>query len=183
MKRLLTRLVAAALLVGLLAACSATTTQRSFLASLQANGSLGYEVSSSGDVTVTSRNLVFSTRAGSPAVTITDFDVAYFDDGGNFISGWVAASNALDVFVPAGFTCPEPDERMGCTTTSPGAVAAPGQATSVDAAELQLLNADAIAAHISAGGPAGWFAEVTFNGQGAYGPVREMFSFFIVVPN
>lgn len=183
MKRLLMRLVAAALLVGFLAACSAPNTQRSFRASMQPNGSLGYEYDPvANEINVTSRNLVFSTPAGSPAVTINGFDVAYFDNGGNFVTGWVTATNALDIFVPAGFSCSEPDERLGCTTTSLDAIAAPGQPTAVDAVTLQLLHVDAIEAHIAAGAPADWFAEVTFYGQSAYGPVSETFSFFIVVP-
>lgn len=183
MKRLLTRLVAAALLVGLLAACSAPPTQTHVNVRLEPTANLGYEVDDKGKITVDARNARFSTPAGASAVTLTGYQVSYYDEAGNFLAGAGTEFNAISVFVPAGFSCTEPDERLGCTTTSPGAVAGPGQETPDDGLAMQLLNIDVIAEHIRQGQPSGWVAEVAFTGTGANGTFNDVFHFDIVAPN
>jgi hypothetical protein len=169
MKRLLVRAAVAAALVGLLAACTTTVTPSRLQFTMSPTGNLGYEVSSSGEITVTARNLVFRNSAGQVGVTLTGLLIEFYDeadaaapvgDNANVIS--------LNVFVPPGIQCLEPDPVIGCTMQSEEWRFAPGpQVTTVEA--YQLLPIGVVIEHISAGQPVGWHADLTFTGFTAIG--------------
>src|SRR5690554_4432660 len=103
MKRNLVRLVGAALLAVLLAACSGGSPAERITVSMLETSNLGYEVGSGGEVTVTTRSLVFRSTPGSPAAVIEGVQAAYFDAAGALVGEWTGAANSLGVLVPAGF--------------------------------------------------------------------------------
>jgi len=185
MKRLLVRAAVAAALVGLLAACTTTVTPSRLQFTMSPTGNLGYEVSTTGEITVTARNLVFRNTAGQVGVTLTGLLIEFYDandaaappgDNANVIS--------LNVYVPPGIQCDQPDPVLGCTMQSAGARFAPGlQVTTPEA--YQLLPVGVVLAHIGAGQPVGWHADITFTGFTAIGQAftSETYRVSIAPPN
>jgi len=89
----------------------------------------------------------------------------------------------LNITVPAGWQCTQPDPLLGCNAMSEGAKPAIGVPASVAAIQNQLLNADIIDMHILAGQPSGWYADLTLFYDNAFGEFEEPYRINIVVPN
>jgi hypothetical protein len=185
MKRLLVRAATAIALVGLLAACTTEVASSRLQFTMSPSGNLGYEVSSSGEITIASRNLVFRNAAGEVGLTLTGALIEFFDENDAPVT---AASNAhvisLNVFVPPGIQCDEPDPVLGCTLASAGARFAPGPQV-VTPEGYQMLNGLVAIEHIVAGQPTGWYADITFSGFTAIGQTftSEPYRVGVVVPN
>lgn len=88
---------------------------------LTPNNELGYEVDENGVITITNRNMILSTRAGAPVTTVTGYHIDYIDHLGNVIAATADDPRSLNITVPAGFVCDEPDPVVGCTMLSAGA--------------------------------------------------------------
>lgn len=184
MKRLLIRAAAAAALVGLLVACDAFTTSAELQFSMEPTGNLGYEVSSSGEITITSRNLVFRNAAGEYGLALSSYRIEFYDENDDpVLDGDNVQLGTLSVFVPPGIHCDEPDAVLGCTLASEGARFAPGPLV-VTEAGYQLLPAGIAQAHLlrtfpelgddgdfvpQQPQPIGWHADITFFGRTAVG--------------
>jgi hypothetical protein len=184
MKRLLVRAAVAAALVGLLAACTTTVTSSRLQFTMSPTGNLGYEVSED-TITITARNLVFRNTAGQVGVTLTGLLIEFFDEND---AAAPAGDNAnvisLNVYVPPGIQCVDPDPVLGCTMLSEGARFAPGPQVTTEQA-YQLLPITVAVAHITAGQPVGWHADLTFTGFTAIGQVftSETYRVSIAPPN
>lgn len=184
MNRLLKRSAAALILAWALAACAMFVppeTRMSF-GMLPAN-ELGYEVDSSGAITVEARTLVFSNPAGMPATSITGYRLAYFNQSGALLGQTPSTPQSLNIYVPGGFQCTEPDPVLGCNLQSEGSRPAQGPTSTSEALQSQLLNADIVNMHIAAGFPTGWYADITFYGHGAAGEFQETYRVNIMAPN
>lgn len=182
MKRLLMRMVAAVALIVALAACSAPGADGRLSVRMEPTVDLGYEVDDTGAITVTTRTLIFRNGAGDAAATIDGVHAAFFDASGALVGEWTPF-NDLSIVVPAGFQCTAPDPVLGCTRTSPGAVAAPGQESAPELATTQLLSGDVATAHAMLGSPIGWYGEFTFSGHDYRGPFEVTKTYYIVAPN
>lgn len=185
MMRLLVHAATAIALVGLLAACTTEVASSRLQFTMNPSGNLGYEVDSSGVITVVGRNLVFRNAAGEVGVTLTGALVEYYDENEAPIS---AGANShvvsLNVYVPPGIQCLEPDPVLGCTLASPGARFAPGpQVTTPEV--YQLLNVFVVIEHLTRFQPNGWHADITFSGFTAIGQTftSEPYRVSIVAPN
>jgi len=164
MKRVFILIVGAVAVALLLAACSAPVTSSRLQFALSDSGTIGYSVSPTGALTVQGRNLRFRNAAGAYGVTITEYRIAYFDEVGAalFFDG-SGQAGSVNLFVPAGIQCEEPDEVYGCNLGDPGWRFAPG-AEVVSPQSYQLMPAGLAFEHIGAGYPIGWYAEIEFDG-------------------
>lgn len=182
MKRNLLQVVAAALLVALLAACSTPETG-GMTVRLDPTGNLGYEVSG-GTLTIESRAFVFRNAPGEPEAIINGVTPAYFAHNGLLVEQWIGDPQSLSIVVPAGFTCTEPDPVRGCDLLSPGARAGYGMESSLESGMNQLLpHTVAIEHSQTAFGSSTWWVEFTFTGENAYGPFEFTRTFTITRPN
>ena len=184
MKRLLVRAAMAAALVGLLAACTTTVTPGRLQFTMSPTGNLGYEVDED-TITITSRNLVFRNTAGQVGVTLTGLLVEFFDENDAAApAGDNSMVISLNVYVPPGIQCLEPDPVLGCTMLSDGARFAPGPQVETEQG-YQLLPATVAVAHVLAGQPVGWHADLTFTGFTAIGQTfsSETYRVSITSPN
>ncbi len=186
MKRLLVRAAAAAALVGLLVACEGFSDPPTLSFTMQPSGTLGYEVSSSGEITIETRNLVFRNPAGAYGLTLTAYRIEFFDENDAPAPvGDNAQEGSLSLFVPPGIQCADPDPQLGCTMASEGARFAPGVQV-VSESGYQLLPVGVAQEHLfrsfpDLGGdddllllepqPVGWHADITFTGRTATGGV------------
>ena len=168
MNRALVRWSGLVALVAVLAACSTVTTPSSLQFSLSESGTLGYEVDDAGVITITSRQMVFQSRAGDPGRTLTSYRILFRDGAGNAVNGGDDLQiGAMSLYVPAGIRCTLPDEVIGCTLASEGAVFGPGQVATSQA--YNLLPGDIAVAHLAAGAPVEWHALIQFEGVDARG--------------
>lgn len=177
--------IAAALIIGVtLSACSMFTPPQAnrLLFGMEPTNELGYEVTPQG-ITVESRILQLSTRAGMPITNVTGYRVDYRDENGVLLGRTSTVPQTLNITVPAGWTCAEPDPFLGCNAMSPGARPAPGVAATVAAIQNQFLNGDIIDAHMLAGSPTGWHADITLFYNNVHGEFEETYKVNIVVPN
>jgi len=182
MKRLSLQVVAVAVLVALLAACSSPA-NGGMTVRLDPVGNLGYEVSG-GTITVETRNLVFRNAPGEPMATITGVEATFFSSNGVVTEMWISDPNSLSIVVPAGFTCAEPDPVSGCTMLSSGARQDFGQPSLVDDGQVQLLPNTVAEEHFNSTlGNATWWGEFTFHGTNAYGAFELTKTFTITAPN
>src|SRR5690606_16755406 len=184
MNRLLKRSAVALLLPLALSACSMFVppeTRMSF--GMLPTNELGYEVDSSGGITVEARTLEFSNPAGMPGTNITGYRVAYFNQAGTLLGQTSSTPQSLNIYVPAGFQCATPDPVLGCNLQSEGARPAQGPTSTSTAIQNQLLNADIVEMHITAGFPTGWYADITFYGHNSLGQLQETYRVNIVAPN
>lgn len=182
MKRLFTRVAAVAALVLLVAACSAPLDRMTVR--LTPSGTLGYEISSSGELTITNRNVVFRNAPGEPVAMIHGFSALYRNAAGVVVEEVVAEPNNLSIVVPAGYICQEPDPVVGCDPLASGNRLGWGQESSQDDGQVQLLPATVAAAHAAAPmGASGWVAEITFHGTNGRGQFDVPATFFIIPPN
>lgn len=183
------------LLTGLmLSACGMQNfTERDLQFQLAPSHTLGYEISDTGEITITERIMTFSTSAGSMGLTVTGYDVTYYDGAGAEISPKVTPEDppfTLSVYVPAGYTCEAPDERLGCSIMDEGSRAAPGPIVEATSAG-NLLPGDVAELHLDdwmTNGPTSslkWRAEFTFHGFRSDGAefVAGPYSVAIVPPN
>lgn len=182
MKRLLMRMVAAIALIVALAACSAPGADGRLSVRMEPTNPFGYEVDDTGAITITTRTLIFQNAAGEAAATIDGVHVAFFNASGALVGEWTP-DNALGIVVPAGFQCTAPDPVIGCTATSTGAFAAPGQESNPVGATTQLLSGDVASAHALLGSPTGWYGELTFSGRDYRGAFEVTKTYYIVAPN
>jgi hypothetical protein len=163
MKRALT-LVTGAILLTLLAACTTVVTDSRLQFSLSDSGTIGYEVDDQGQLTVEGRNLRFRNAAGAYGVTITEYTIGFYDTSGLPLAlDGSSQTNSVNLFVPPGIQCDTPDVVYGCAVGAPGWHFAPG-AEVVSPQSYQLMPAGVAFAHISAGFPVGWYAEIEFKG-------------------
>ncbi|MFA5551512.1 MAG: hypothetical protein WDA03_07820 [Trueperaceae bacterium] len=182
MKRLLLQVVAATVMVALLAACASPADGR-MMVRLDPVGNLGYEVSG-GNITVETRSLVFRNFPGEPVAAITGVEAAFYSSNGVIAEMWIAEPNSLNIVVPAGFTCTEPDPLTGCTGLSAGAMQDFGMPSVVDEGMLQLLPVAVVQAHLASPlGSSSWWGEFTFHGNNAYGAFQFTRPFYITAPN
>jgi hypothetical protein len=130
---------------------------------------LGYEVSEQG-IEIPLHRIKLHSRKGAMGALVRGYNVYYFDQNGNpLIPGdsEVYSDDSLNVYVPAGIRCDDPDPDVGCTIHSAGARFAEGyQVESQDT----LLLAGAIALEMeywffnTGNYPVGWYAEIELFG-------------------
>lgn len=184
MNRLLLRSAGAALLMLALSACSMfIPPETRLMFGMLPTNELGYEVDSSGVITIESRNLQFTNPPGMPVTMITGYRAEFRNQNNTLLGQTSETPQSLNVTVPAGFQCDEPDEVLGCNGMSEGARPAPGVPAISAAVSSQLLNADIAQLHINAGFPTGWYADVTFFGHNGTGQFEETYRVNIVAPN
>jgi len=171
------------LLIGL-SACSmfVPPDANRLLFGLEPVNELGYEVTPQG-ITVETRTLKLSTRAGMPATNVTGYRVEYRDNSGVLRGQTSTVPQSLNITVPAGWQCTTPDPFLGCNALSEGARPAPGVAATVAAIQNQFLNADIIEAHMAEDQASGWFADITLYYNNVNGEFEETYRVNIVVPN
>lgn len=134
---------------------------------LDPSGTLGYEAA--GAITIQTRNMKFRNAAGASALQLTGYNVYYFDSDGNEIEPSAAdAGGSLNLFVPAGIRCDEPDEELGCTILDEGAVIAPGYEV-LTVENYNLLDVGVAQRHLETMAATGmidvhWYAEIEFSG-------------------
>ena len=151
--------------------------------SLSPTNELGYEIDSTGGITVSSRTMQLSTRPGMPLTTVTGYRIDYFNTSGSRIGMSPPNPQSLNVVVPAGFVCESPEPTIGCNALSEGARPAPGIPATAAGVSSQLLSADIATMHVLAGSPAGWYAEMTLYYDNAWGQFEEVYALHIVAPN
>lgn len=185
MKRYLARTLPVLALAVTLSACSmfAAPNANRLLFGLTPTNELGYEVSTGGEITIKNRNMVISTRAGSPVTTVTGYHVEYYNASGALIGATYDDPRSLNITLPAGFTCTAPDPVLGCTSLSAGARPGPGTAVEVAGVSSQFLNVDIAQQHIGAGFPSGWYAAITLFYDNAFGAFSQTYNVAIVAPN
>lgn len=183
MMRPLLRLVIAAAAALSLAACSTTPAGSStIMFGLSPINELGYEVDSSGGITIETRNMQFRNYAGMPLAYVTGYRVDYYNSANTLIGRTSTIAQPLNFVVPPGFQCEEPDPVIGCAAAATR-FPAPGPVASSESMGNQLLNADIAMMHVMAGYPSGWFARVTIYGHNAHGAFEDMHVVNIVAPN
>ncbi len=183
MMRPLLRLVIAAAAALSLAACSTTPAGTStIMFGLAPVNELGYEVDTSGAITIEGRNMQFRNYAGMPLAYVTGYRVDYYNSANTLIGRTSTIPQPLNFVVPPGFQCEEPDPVIGCASAAVR-TQAPGPVASVEGMGNQLLNVDIAMDHIAAGYPSGWFARVTIYGHNAYGAFEDQHIINIVAPN
>jgi len=164
MNRVLTLVVGAFVVTALLSACTEVVTAARLQFALSESGAIGYEVDDAGVVTIESRNLRFRNAAGAYGLTVTEYRIGYFDQAGNAINiSGTEQVGSVNLFVPAGILCDEPDEVMGCSLGDDGWHFGAGPEV-VSPQGYQLLPASIALAHVGAGYPIGWYAEMEFTG-------------------
>ena len=183
MKRILVRAALAAALVGLLVACEGYTDPTDLSFTMRPSGTLGYEVSSSGEITIETRNLVFRNPPGAYGLQLQSYRIEFFDENdAPLLGGDNVQDGSLSLFVPPGIQCDEPDPHLGCTALSAGwrfafgveAVSEGGyQLLPVGIAQAHLLRAfpDFEEGDVLLGTPqpVGWHADITFTGRSTTG--------------
>lgn len=184
MNRQAKRAAAGVMLTLALSACSMFTPPDAnrLLFGMTPTNELGYEVTPQG-ITVEARTLQLSARAGMPVTNVSGYRIEYRDNFGVLVGETSDVPQSLNITVPAGWQCDEPHPTMGCNAMSPGARPAQGVPATVAAVQNQFLNGDIIDAHILAGSPSGWYAEITFYYDNVYGEFEETYTVNIVVPN
>ena len=84
---------------------------------------LGYEVSDDG-IEIPSHLIKMHSRRGAMGATVRGYNVYYFNQAGEPIyldDHVVYSKDSLNVYVPPGIRCDDPDEDVGCTIHSSGA--------------------------------------------------------------
>ena len=164
MNRVLTLVIGAFVVTLLLSACTTEVASDRLQFSLSDSGTIGYELDDEGQLTVEGRNLRFRNGAGAYGVTISEYRIAFFDQAGAPIdAGGSSQVGSVNLYVPPGIQCDEPDVVYGCKLGDPGWRFAPG-AEVVSPQSYQLMPAGLALAHVAAGFPVGWYAEIEFDG-------------------
>lgn len=179
-----------ALAGALLAGCGTLTlTSQQLQFALEGSGTLGYEATPG--IVVETRNMRFRNASGAPGVTLTGYQIEYFDASGAEVKpGDNMGQVSMNLFVPPGIQCDEPDPVTGCTVLSEGWRIAPGpqvittEGFNLLPAGIALLHLDTMAA---SGVPdVGWYAEITFFGfrQNDFAPFTTVpYKLHIAPPN
>ena len=84
---------------------------------------LGYEVDDDGAISITSHQLVLNSRKGAMGATVQGYRAYFFDEFGDPVKAHDSTTyseGSLNVYVPAGIRCDNPDEELGCTVNSAG---------------------------------------------------------------
>lgn len=184
MRRLIKRSAAALVVALSLSACSMFfPPETRLMFGMLPTNEFGYEVNSSGEITVETRQFQFTNPAGMPVAHVTGYRAEFRDHLGTLLGRTSLEPQPLNVTVPAGFQCSDPDPTLGCNAMSEGARPGPGIPAVGPTIGSQLLNADIIEAHILAGMPTGWYADITFFGHNAYGEFEETYRVNITAPN
>lgn len=185
MKRYLARTLPVLALAVALSACSmfAAPNANRLLFGLTPSNELGYEVDTSGRITIANRTVVISTRAGGPVTTVTGYHVEYYNASGSLVGATYDDPRSLNITLPAGFLCDTPDPVVGCNSLSEGARPGPGIPVELPAGSLQLLNVDIAQQHRDANYPTGWYAAVTLFYDNAFGAFSQTYNVAIVAPN
>ncbi len=144
---------------------------------------LGYEINSSGEITITPRQLTLSAKPGTPLTNVTGYRIDYYDELNFLVGSSGDDPQSLNVSVPAGLVCDNPVEGVGCTNMSENARPGPGLAVDAPGLSSQLLNVSVAQAHVAAGFPAGWYAALTLYYENARGRFEQEYVFYLVVPN
>ena len=74
--------------------------------------------------TIPSHTLVFSNKAGAVGATVQGYSIEYYDSSGNPLfpgDHVVNSQGSLNVYVPPGVSCDEPDPERGCRFYDEGA--------------------------------------------------------------
>ncbi len=150
---------------------------------------LGYELDSSGRITIESRTLTMHSRAGALGATVNGYRTYFFDGNDEPVPAGdskVFSEGALGIYVPAGIRCDAPDlgsPPVGCYTYSEGARYEEGY--QVLSQPVQLLPVKVATQHIEAGFPLGWYAEIELYGTTDTGAnfITDRFRVAIVPPN
>lgn len=184
MNRLLVRSAAFAALAIALSACAMfTPPDTRLMFGMSPTNELGYEVDTSGAITIESRILTFRNPAGMAQASVTGYSIQYRDQAGVLIGQTSTTPQSLNILVPAGYVCTTPDPLLGCSPMSEGAVAAPGMPGMSEEMQSQLLNVGIAQQHITAGFPTGWYADITFVGHRGGLDFQEVYRVNIVAPN
>ncbi len=185
MDRLLKWSAAGLLLVLALSACSKfiPPDENRLLFGMLPTNELGYQVDNSGTITVETRTLQLSARAGMPVTNVTGYRIEYRNQNGVLLAETSNVPQSLNITVPAGWQCTTPDPTLGCNSMSEGAKPAPGVPATVAGIQDQFLNGDIVTMHILAGQPTGWYADVTLFYDNANGEFEQTYRLNIVVPN
>jgi hypothetical protein len=149
-----------------------TVTSQRMQVALEPVGNLGYMIDPAGVITISQNAIRFRNAAGANGVYLTGFEISYFDSAGNELSPSVVGNvpeQTMSLYVPAGIQCAEPDELLGCTMLSDGAVIAPGPEV-VTTETYMLLTGGIAERHVDDAVATGyfatdWYAEITFLGM------------------
>jgi hypothetical protein len=152
----------------LLSGCGLLTlTSQRMQFTLDPSGTLGYTATP--EITITERNMKFRNAAGATGLQLTGYKIYYYDAAGNEIDPSAAnAGGSLDIFVPPGIRCDDPDEELGCTILSEGAVIQPGY-EAITTEGYNLLDVGVAQRHLDTLMTTGfndihWYAEIVFYG-------------------
>lgn len=163
MMRTLSPLIAVLLIVVLSGCGTFEVSSQRMQFSLAPDGNLGYEIDSSGVITIKPRTLRFTNAPGASALQVTRAEVNYYDAAGNpIVVNDPTVPSSFDIYVPAGIACDDPDEVLGCTMNSTNPRVAASQ-TVETAQTYQMLEAEIAFQHASTGA-VGWYAEFVFHG-------------------
>lgn len=163
MIRTVTYVVLLLVLAAGLSSCTVPVSSARLQFALSDSGTIGYTVND-GVLTVIGRNMRFRNVAGAYGVTITEYRIAYFDQFGVPLDfDGTAQAGSVNLYVPPGIRCTEPDAVYGCQLGDDGWVFAPGYEV-VSPQSYQLMPAGLALEHIAAGYPVGWYAEIEFDG-------------------
>lgn len=185
MKSKLARLASLLIALAVLSACSTFTPAQPdrLMVGLSPTNELGYEIDASGVITIKSREFVVSTKAGMPVTNVTGYSIAYFDELDVAIGGSSLDPQTLNITVPAGLVCDNPQPGFGCNASSENVRPGPGPVVDVPGLGSQLLNADVARAHALVNSPSGWYAVMTLYYDNARGSFQQEYIFYIVAPN
>jgi hypothetical protein len=180
MKRKAVFLIIILLAGSLLSGCGLLTlTSQRMQVALEPIGNLGYTLTG-GIITINQNAIRFRNAAGANGIYLTGFEIAYYDGSGSEQSPSVVGNmpeQTMSLYVPPGIQCDEPDEVLGCTMLSEGAVIAPGPEV-VTAETYMLLTAGIAERHVDEAAatgyfPTDWYAEITFTGMTRDGSAFE----------
>jgi hypothetical protein len=128
---------------------------------------LGY--SATPTISIAPRSMTFSNSAGAAGLQLTGYQIWYYDAEGNEIDpGGANGVGAMNVYVPPGIRCDEPDEELGCSILDDGAEIRPGYPVTTEEV-YQLLDVGVAEKHLAEVTADGyhdihWYAEIQFTG-------------------
>ena len=164
MIRTVTYVVLLLVLAAGLSSCTVPVSSARLQFALSESGTIGYEVDDSGVITVKGRNMHFRNAAGAYGVTITEYRISYFDQNGSPLDfGGSMQAGSVNLYVPPGIRCTEPDPVYGCQLGDDGWYFAAGYEI-VSVQSYQLMPVGLAIKHIESEYPIGWYAEIVFDG-------------------
>lgn len=169
MKRLTYLLLTGALL--LLSSCTDALNSENIVMGIDPNP-LGFNATEDDEgvvtITIPGHTLNFNSRAGAIGATIEGYSIEFYDSSGNplFIGDHVVNSQgSLNVYVPPGLTCADPNVELGCRFDSEGVRYARGPSvTTPGSTFLPFPIALADYRKLFSGGAVGAYADFYFYG-------------------